>query len=101
MRHKMIIVGVGLLLLLAGSAAGTDTEDITNEYYLWIGGHLIDTTDYHKKVGEYRSFEEDLWPEFGFSYKSTTPNSMYFLKGHYFDKDNLSGLVSTTVSFMT
>jgi len=98
MRHKMIIVGVGLLLLLAGSAAGTDTEDITNEYYLWIGGHLIDTTDYHKKVGEYRSFEEDLWPEFGFSYKSTTPNSMYFLKGHYFDKDNLSGLVSTTVS---
>jgi len=97
MRHAKLFVGVGLLLLLAATAWGTDTDGVTRETSFWIGGHLIDTSDYHKKVGEYRSFRDGLWPEFGLTYKSASPNSMFFFRGHYFDRDEMFGLVSTKV----
>lgn len=97
MRHTKILVGVGLLLLMAVTAWGSNTDGITQEGSIWIGGRMIDTADYSKKVGEYRSVEDDIWPEFGLHYKSTTPNSIFFMKGHYFDKEEMFGLVSTKV----
>ena len=98
MRHTKIFVGVGLLLMLAATAWGSNTDGVTQETSFWIGGHLIDTSDYYKKVGEYHSFRDDIWPEFGLTYNSTTPNSRFFFKGHYFDRDEMFGMISTKVS---
>ena len=98
MRQSSIIVAVGLLLLIAASAVASDTEGKTEEYSLWFGGRYIDTTDYQKKVSEYRWLEEDYWPQFGLTYKATTPNSIFYFDGHYYDKATMHGKVATTVA---
>ena len=98
MRQAIIITAVGLLLLFAASAIASDTDGYTDEYSLWIGGRYIDTTDYQKKVSEYRWLEEDLWPQMGLTYKSTTPNSVFYLDGHYYDKATMHGKVATSVA---
>jgi hypothetical protein len=98
MRQARIITAVGLLLLFAASAIASETDGFTDEYSLWIGGRYIDTTDYQKKVSEYRWLEDDFWPQIGLTYKSTTPNSVFYLDGHYYDKATMHGKVATTVA---
>jgi hypothetical protein len=93
----MIFVGVGLLLLLAAAVTASDTEGITEEYSVYIGARVVDTSDYNKKVGEYESIEEDVWPQFGLTYRSYTPNSVFYVDGRYNDANDIFGFLSIRV----
>ncbi len=99
MKHKIIIIGVSLLLLLAASAFANESEETVDRYSIWTGLKYTDTSGYAKKVGEYRMLrQEQVIPDFKFSYLALRPNSIFTIDGHYFDKDDAFGKASIVTS---
>ncbi len=92
MKHKIIIIGISLLLLLAASVFANENEETVDRYSIWTGLKYTDTSGYAKKVGEYRQLrQEQVIPDFKFSYMALRPNSIFTIDGHYFDKDDAFG----------
>jgi hypothetical protein len=98
MKKTSLVVAVGLLLLFAAAGSASDTDGVSSKTTVWIGGHLVDNSDYYKKIGEYSSYDHNSTPEFGLTYQSITPNSVFYFDGFYFNPDNAFGIVSTNVA---
>ncbi|MFH1743454.1 MAG: MtrB/PioB family outer membrane beta-barrel protein, partial [bacterium] len=97
MKRILLFLSVGLLLVFAASAAASGTDGAIDSYSLWLGTHYTDFADYNKKVGEYRLFSDNLFPEFKLDYYSRNENGTFDLSGHYFDYENADGRLHTVV----
>lgn len=99
MNTKLTIISIGLLLSFAASLSVAQSEETVDRYSLWLGGTFADTSDYAKKVGEYRLLEEsgDVLPSFKFGWQSLRPNSTFNLDVDYLDYENIVGRLTSRI----
>ena len=97
MRQVSALICFGLLLFFVASLAVAQEGETVNRRTLWLGSHYTDFNDYNKKVGEYRLFSDDIFPEIKFSQFSINGSSLFKLEGHYFDYENADGNLTAIV----
>jgi hypothetical protein len=75
------------------------SEETVDKYSLWLGGYYADTSDYAKKVSEYRLLEEsgNVLPSFKFGWQSLRPNSTFNLDVDYLDYENIVGRMTSRI----
>ncbi len=95
MKQQIFFISFALLLVFAASVFAGDGEGVATNSF-WLGGHYTDFKDYTAKVGEYKLQSDKFLPEFKFNYFSQEGASVFRFNGHYFDYENMKGLVKTT-----
>lgn len=97
MKRIFTILSVGLLLVFAASVAATETDGAIDRYSIWMGAHYTDFSDYNKRIGEFKLFSDNVFPEFKLDYYSQRENSIFNVSGYYFDYENAEGRLHTVV----
>lgn len=89
---------IALALLLAGALATPGlTQDKVEDWSVWMGGHYTSFSDNPNKVGEYNLGLEEFQPEFRINYLAIGQDNLVRFDGHYYDKYNLYGRVTSKV----
>lgn len=90
---KRLFILALLCLVVAPVASAQQTES----YSLWLGSHYTSFSDYQKKVAEFNKGSEEWLPELRLQYLAMGENNIFSIDGHYFDDENISGKVKTTI----
>jgi hypothetical protein len=99
----LFTVVTACLLLLLGSVMSIQAQDggvVTEKYSVWVGGHYSSFDDYTKKVGEYLIGTDEFYPEFRINYLGVGKDNIFRFDGHYYDKYDINGRASATISDM-
>lgn len=94
MKRLISVFGFSLLLIFAAMISA-ETGEGTQKYSLWLGGHYTDFKDYTPKVGEYKLYSDNAFPEFKLNTFSQNGSSIFRLDAHYFDYENVNGVLKT------